>query len=113
MISTKQFTVFEVTDKIKYSKQKRNIYDYRMELVCFNTTEDLFAENETKNKEVTIADIFKMVEDGKAFFPVNKTPASDVEKLERIGLTPVFMRAGDFIKMRKAYKEYMGGQINA
>lgn len=113
MISTKQFTVFELKDKIKYSKQKRNIYDYRMELFCFNTTEDLFAENETKSKEVSIADIGKMVEEGKAFFPVNKTPASDVEQLEKIGLTTVFMRAGDFIKMRKAYKEYMGGQTNA
>ena len=113
MISTKQFTVFELKDKIKYSKQKRNIYDYRMELFCFNTTEDLFAENEIEVKEVSIADIGKMVEEGKAFFPVNKTPASDVEKLEKIGLTPVFMRAGDYIKMRKAYKEYMGGQTNA
>ena len=109
MISTKQFTVFELKDEIKYSKQKRNIYDYRMELVYFNTTEDLFAENETESKEVGIADIFKMVEEGKAFFPVNKTPASDVEKLEKIGLTPVFMRAGDFIKMKKAYKDYCGG----
>lgn len=36
MISTKQFTVFELKDKIKYSKQKRNIYDYRMELFYFN-----------------------------------------------------------------------------
>ena len=110
MISTKQFTVFEVQGKTKYSKQKRNIYDYRMELFCFNTTEELFAENKVESKEVSIADIFKMVEEGKAFFPVNKTPASDVEKLEKIGLTPVFMRAGDFIKMRKAYKDYCGGE---
>lgn len=109
MSSTKQFTVFEVKGKTKYSKQKRNIYDYRMELFCFNTTEDLFAENEVESEEVTIADIFKMVEEGKAFFPVNKTPASDVEKLEKIGLRPVFMRAGDFIKMKKAYKDYCGG----
>lgn len=105
MISTKQFTVFELKDKIKYSKT----HGYWDNLFCFNTTEDLFAENEVESREVTIADIFKMVEEGKAFFPVNKTPASDVEKLEKIGLTPVFMRAGDFIKMRKAYKEYMEG----
>lgn len=106
MLSTKQFTVFEPKDKIKYSNTHSVWNNYY-------TTEDLFSGNEVESKEVTIADIFKMVEDGKAFFPVNQTPASDVENLEKIGLTPVFMRAGDFIKMRKAYKEYMGGQTNA
>ena len=57
MISTKQFTVFEVKGKIKYSN-KNSYWD---KLFCFNTTKELFAENKTESKEVSIADIFKMV----------------------------------------------------
>ena len=101
------FTVFIPTEKIKYEKTVPNVYDWGTRVIQFDTTEDLFLNNVVDPQEKTVEDIFKMVQSGVAIFPVNKTSVLDVKRLEVMGLRPVFMKAGSFIKMKKAYKDFV------
>ena len=101
------FTIFIPTEKIKYEKTIPNVYDWGTCVKQFYTTEDLFMNNDVEPQEKTLEDIFKMVQSGVAIYPINKTSALDVKRLEAMGLRPVFMKAGSFIKMKKAYKDFI------
>lgn len=101
------FIIYIPTEKIKYEKTVPNGYDFGTSVIRFDTTEDLLMNNAVYPQEKTLEDIFKMVHAGVAIFPANKTSALDVKRLEDIGLRPVFMQAGSFIKMKKAYKDFI------
>lgn len=49
-----------------------------------------------------------MVTEGFVFFPINeKTKASDIKKYIEMGFKVAFLRAGDFKKFKKDYKDFI------
>ena len=53
-------------------------------------------------------EIYRMIEGGFAFFPVNEgTRASDIKDYIKTGFEVAFMRAGDFRRFKKDYKDFM------
>lgn len=70
-----------------------------------------FYENTNFNfdkRRATISDIFRWIEQGFAIVPFSvSVDKQDVIKYLDIGLQVLFMKAGEFKKMQKAYKEYV------
>ena len=59
-------------------------------------------------RRATISDIFRWIEQGFAIIPFSvSVDKQDVIKYIDAGLQVLFMRAGEFKKMQKAYKEYV------
>lgn len=59
-------------------------------------------------RKATISDIFRWVEQGFAIVPFSvSVDKQDVIKYLDTGLQVLFMKAGEFKKMQKAYKEYV------
>ena len=65
-------------------------------------------ENEFTPEERSIEEIYRMIAGGFAFFPVNEgTRASEIKNYIEMGFKVAFLRAGDFKRFRKDYKDFM------
>lgn len=106
------YTVFTSKKKIVFSYKVRSwSYGYEeMTLKTLKTAKEIFfcEKNDFTPEEKSIEDIFKMIASGFAFFPVNEgTKASDIKRYIEMGFNVAFLRAGDFKKFKKDYKDFI------
>ena len=53
-------------------------------------------------------EIYRMIEGGFAFFPVNEgTRASEIKNYIEMGFKIAFLRAGDFKRFKKDYEDFI------
>ena len=100
------YTVFFPKRRIVFSASSAEAC-YEREL---STAKEVFlcGENEFTPEERSMEEIYRMIEGGFAFFPVNGgTRASDIKDYIDKGFEVAFMRAGDFRRFRKDYRDFM------
>lgn len=65
------------------------------------------------SRERSVAEIFKLVENGYAIFPLSSDiPMRNVNNLTRMGLSSVYLAPQDYKKFLRAYAEFITGDIN-
>lgn len=104
------YTVFTPKNEILFSYKVRSMWSYDYEEITLNTAKEVFfcEKNEFTSEGKSIEDIDKMIDEGFAFFPINEgTKASDIKDYIRIGFKVAFLRAGEFKKFKKDYKNFI------
>ena len=100
------YTVFFPKRRIVFSASSAEAC-YEREL---STAKEVFfcGENEFTPEERSIEEIYWMIAGGFAFFPVNEgARARDIRDFIKTGFEVAFMRAGDFKRFKKDYKDFM------
>ena len=98
------YTVFTSKKEIVFSYKERS-YSYEE-----RTAKEVFfsVKNDFTPEEKSIEDIHKMIGEGFAFFPVNEgTKASEIKNYIEMGFNVAFLRASDFKKFKKDYKDFI------
>ena len=75
-----------------------------------STAKEVFfcGKNDFTPEGKSIEEIYKMIAEGFAFFPINEgTRASDIKDYIKTGFEVAFMRAGDFRRFKKDYKDFI------
>ena len=104
------YTVFTSNKKIIFSYKARSVWSYGYEERALNTAKEIFfcEKNDFTPEEKSIEEIYKMIAEGFAFFPINEgTKASDIKNYIEMGFKVAFLRAGDFKKFKKDYKDFI------
>lgn len=104
------YTVFTSKKKIIFSYKARSMWSYGYEERTLKTAKEVFfyEKNDFTPEEKSIEDIHKMIAEGFALFPVNEgTRASDIKNYIEMGFNVAFLRAGDFKKFKKDYKDFI------
>ena len=97
------YTVFTSKEKIFFSYWGAEVMD-------FKTAEEVFfcKKNDFTPEEKSIEEIHKMIAEGFAFFPINEgTRASEIKDYIEMGFKIAFLRAGDFKRLKKDYKDFI------
>lgn len=104
------YTVFTSKKKIIFSYKARSMLSCGYEERTLYTAKEVFfcEKNDFKPEEKSIEEIHKMISEGFAFFPLNeRTSASDIKNYIKMGFNVAFLRAGDFRKFKKDYKDFI------
>lgn len=104
------YTVFTSKKEIVFSYEERSMWSYGYEKRTLKTAKEVFFsdKNDFAQKEKSIEEIYKMVAEGFAFFPADEgTSAEDIKDYIKMGFDVAFLRAGDFRKFRKDYRDFM------
>ena len=104
------YTVFTSKKEILFAYKVRSMWSYGYEEITLNTAKEVFfcEKNDFTPEEKSIEDIDKMIDEDFAFFPINEgTKASDIKDYIRIGFKVAFLRAGEFKKFKKDYKDFI------
>ena len=104
------YTVFTSKKKILFSYKARSMWSCGYEEITLSTAKEVFScrENEFAPEEKSIEEIYRMIAEGFAFFPINEgTRASDIKDYIKTGFEVAFMRAGDFRRFKKDYKDFI------
>ncbi len=107
------YTVFISKKKIVFSYKARSMWSYGYEertLKTLKTAKEIFfyEKNDFTPEEKSIEEIHKMISEGFAFFPINEgTSAGDIKNYIKMGFNVAFLRAGDFKKFKKDYKDFI------
>lgn len=104
------YTVFTSKKKIIFSYKARSMWSYGYEERTLKTAKEVFfyEKNDFTPEEKSIEDIHKMIAEGFALFPVNEgTSAGDIKNYIKMGFNVAFLRAGDFKKFKKDYKDFI------
>lgn len=102
------YTVFTSKKKIVFSYKAYFVGSYGE--ITLNTAKEVFFcdKNDFTPEEKSIEDIHKMIAEGFAFFPINEgTSAGDIKNYIKMGFNVAFLRAGDFKKFKKDYKDFI------
>ena len=102
----RMYTVFIPKGEIVFSYKVRSMWSCGYEERTLGTAKEVFScgENGFTPEERSMEEIYRMIEGGFAFFPVNEgTKASDIKDYIRIGFKVAFLRAGEFKKFKKDY----------
>ena len=100
------YTVFFPKRRIVFSASSAEAC-YEREL---RTAKEVFfcGENEFTPEERSMEEIYRMIEGGFVFFPVNEgTRASDIKNYIEMGFKVAFLRAGDFRRFKKDYEDFI------
>ena len=104
------YTVFTSKKKIIFSYKARSMWSCGYEERTLKTAKEVFfyEKNDFTPEEKSIEDIHKMIAEGFALFPINEgTRASDIKNYIKWGFNVAFLRAGDFKKFKKDYKDFI------
>lgn len=105
------YTVFTSKKKIIFSYYKaRSMWSCGYEERTLCTAKEVFSceENDFAPEGKSIEEIHKMIADGFAFFPANEgTRASEIKGYMEMGFKVAFLRAGDFRRLKKDYKDFV------
>ena len=99
------YTVFTSNKKILFSYKGSYGYEERL-----NTAKEIFfcEKNDFTKAQKSIEEMYRMIEAGVAFFPINEgTKASDIRNYIEAGFKVAFLRAGDFKKFKKDYRDFI------
>ena len=68
----------------------------------------VYERNEFISEGKSMEEIHGMISEGYAFFPINDgTKARDIKDYIKMGFKVAFLRAGEFRKFRKDYKDFV------
>ena len=104
------YTVFTSKNKIVFSYKERVMWACNYyERTLYTAKEIFFCEkNDFTPEGKSIEEIHKMIAEGFAFFPVNEgTRASEIKNYIEMGFKIAFLRAGDFRRLKKEYKDFI------
>lgn len=103
------YTVFTSKKEIVFSYEERSMWSYGYEKRTLKTAKEVFFSNKNDfaSKEKSIEEICKMVAEGFAFFPANEASAEEIKDYIKMGFDVAFLRAGDYKKFRKDYRDFM------
>ena len=104
------YTVFTAKKKILFSYKARSMWSRGYEERVLSTAKEVFfcEKNGFAPEEKSIEEIHRMVSEGFVFFPINEgTKASEIMNYIRMGFNVAFLRAGDFRKLKKDYKDFI------
>ena len=104
------YTVFTSNKKILFSYEVRSMWSYGYEEITLGTAKEVFfcEKNGFTPEEKSIEEIYRMIAEGFAFFPINEgTRASDIKSYIEMGFKVAFLRAGDFKKFKKDYEDFI------
>ena len=104
------YTVFTSKKKIKFSCKMLSIWSGEYIKRTLNTAKEVFSceENGFAPEDKSIEEIYRMIAEGFAFFPINEgTGSSDIKNYIEMGFKVAFLRAGDFKKFKKDYKDFI------
>ena len=106
----RMYTVFTSKNEIVFSYKERTMWSRSYyERTLYTAKEIFFCEkNDFTPEEKSIEEIHKMIAEGFAFFPVNEgTRASEIKGYMEMGFKIAFLRAGDFRRLKKEYKDFI------
>ena len=104
------YTVFTSKKKIIFSYRAPSMWSYGYTERTLNTAKEIFSceKNDFTPEEKSIEEIHGMIAEGFAFFPINEgTRASEIKNYIEMGFNVAFLRAGDFKKFKKDYKDFI------
>ena len=104
------YTVFIPKNEILFSYKLRSMWSYDYDERTLNTAKEVFFrdKNNFTPEEKSIEEIHKMIAEGFAFFPINEgTKASEIKNYIKMGFNVAFLRAGDFKRFKKDYKDFI------
>jgi hypothetical protein len=104
------YTVFTSKKKIVFSYKERSMWSCGYDKRTLKTAKEVFFcdKNDFTAEEKSIEEIHKMIAGGFVFFPVNEgTSAVDIKNYIQMGFNAAFLRAGDFKKFKKDYKDFI------
>lgn len=104
------YTVFTSKKEILFSYKARSMWSCGYEERTLNTAKEVFfcEKNDFTPEEKSIEEIHKMISEGFAFFPINEgTRASEIKDYIKMGFKIAFLRAGDFKRFKKDYKDFI------
>ena len=104
------YTVFTSKKKIIFSYKARSIWTRGYDEITLNTAKEVFfcEKNDFTPEERSMEEIYRMIEGGFAFFPVNEgTRASEIKNYIEMGFKIAFLRAGDFRRFKKDYEDFI------
>ena len=105
------YTVFIPKGEIVFSYKAQSILlSYRYEERKLRTAKEIFFcdKNSFTPEEKSIEEIHRMIAEGLAFFPINEgTRASEIKDYIKMGFHAAFLRAGDYRKFKKDYRDFI------
>ena len=103
------YTVFTSKKKIVFSYKARSMCSCFYKRTLYTAKEAfLCKENDFTPEEKSMEEIHKMIAEGFAFFPINEgTRASEIKNYIEMGFKIAFLRASDFKRCKKDYKDFI------
>lgn len=105
------YTVFIPKREIVFSYKTQSMWSpYRYEERKLHTSKDIFFcdKNDFTAEGKSIEEIHRMITEGFAFFPINEgTRASEIKDYIKMGFHVAFLRAGDYRKFKKEYRDFI------
>ena len=104
------YTVFTSKNKIVFSYKARSMWSCGYEERTLYTAKEVFLckENDFTPEGKSMEEIHKMIAEGFAFFPINEgTRAREIKNYIEMGFKVAFLRAGDFKRCKKDYKDFI------
>lgn len=103
------YTVFIPRKKLVFAHKIKSMWSYVG--VCkkyLMSSKDVCKRNEFMAEEKSMEEIYGMIAEGFAFFPINKgTRAIDIKNYIEMGFRVAFLGAGEFRKFQKDYKNFI------
>ena len=103
------YTVFIPRKELVFAHKIKDIFSYVDACEKYIlSSKYVYERNEFISEEKSIEEIHGMISEGYAFFPINEgTKAKDIKDYIRIGFKVAFLRAGEFRKFKKDYKDFI------
>ena len=104
------YTVFTSKKEILFSYKARSMWACGYKERTLYTAKEVFLceENDFTPEGKSMEEIHKMIAEGFAFFPINEgTRAREIKNYIEMGFKIAFLRAGDFKRCKKDYKDFI------
>lgn len=103
------YTVFMPRKGLVFAYKIKSMWSYVANYSKYLiNSEDVYKRNEFMAEEKSMEEIYRMIAEGFAFFPINKgTRAIDIKNHIEMGFKVAFLRAGEFRKFQKDYKNFI------
>lgn len=97
------YTVFTSKKKIFFSYWGAEVMDFKTAREVFSCKKNGFAP-----EDKSIEEIHRMIAEGFVFFPIDEgTKAGEIKNYIEMGFNVAFLRAGDFKRLKKDYRDFI------
>lgn len=103
------YTVFIPRKELVFAYKIKSMWSYVANYSKYLiSSKNVYEKNEFMAEEKSMEEIYRMIAEGFAFFPINKgTKAIDIMNYIEKGFKVAFLRAGEFRKFQKDYKNFI------
>lgn len=103
------YTIFIPRKELVFAYKIKDIFSYVDACEKYiMSSKYVYKRNEFISEEKSMEEIHRMIAGGYAFFPINEgTRAIDIRNYIEMGFKVAFLRAGEFRKFRKEYKDFV------